>query len=47
MPAFRHSLSDRQIAELAAYMRQRFAPHKPPWDGLEAAAARLRASPVR
>ena len=46
MPAFRDSLNDRQIAELAAYMRQRFAADKPPWAALEASAARLRASPT-
>ena len=42
MPAFRHSLDDAQIAQLAAWMRQRFAPDKPAWDGLAAAAAKLR-----
>ena len=26
MPAFRHALSDRQVAELAGWMRLRFAP---------------------
>jgi nicotinate dehydrogenase subunit B len=46
MPAFRDGLDDRQIARLAAYMRQRFAPDKPAWTQLEAAAARLRASPT-
>ncbi|HUG21419.1 molybdopterin cofactor-binding domain-containing protein [Piscinibacter sp.] len=43
MPAFRDALDDQQLAELAAYMRARFAPGKPPWQGLEAAAARARA----
>jgi nicotinate dehydrogenase subunit B len=42
MPAFRHSLDDRQIAELAAYMRQRFAPGKAPWIGLEDHVVTLR-----
>ena len=42
MPAFRYALSDAQIAELAAYMRQRFAPGQPPWSDLAAAAARAR-----
>ena len=46
MPAFRHSLDDAQIARLAAWMRQRFAPDRPAWGGLEGATARLRASPV-
>ncbi|MDR7149872.1 nicotinate dehydrogenase subunit B [Hydrogenophaga palleronii] len=45
MPAFRHALSDAQIAELASYMRQRFAPGQPPWQGLAQAVARVRATP--
>ena len=36
MPAFRDALDDAQIAELAGYMRQRFAPDKPPWRDLPA-----------
>ncbi len=44
MPAFRHNLDDAQIAQLAAWMRQRFAPDKPAWGGLAAASARLRTS---
>jgi nicotinate dehydrogenase subunit B len=47
MPAFKHSLSDRQIAELAAYMRRRFAPNRPAWTELEAAVARVRAAPAQ
>jgi nicotinate dehydrogenase subunit B len=43
MPAYRHALSDAQIAELAAYMRQRFAPGQPAWNGLRSAVARARA----
>ena len=42
MPAFRHALTDAQFSELAAYMRQRFAPNQPPWSGLAAAVARSR-----
>ncbi|HEY8608412.1 MAG TPA: molybdopterin cofactor-binding domain-containing protein [Noviherbaspirillum sp.] len=42
MPAFRDSLSDEQIASLAAHMRQRFAPDKPAWTGTRETAARLR-----
>jgi len=45
MPAFRGSLDDRQMAELAAYLRQRFAPGRPAWGGLEETVARLRAAP--
>jgi nicotinate dehydrogenase subunit B len=43
MPAFRDSLSDAQIAELAGYMRQRFAPQQPAWTDLAGRVARLRA----
>jgi len=43
MPSFRDAMSDRQIGELAAYMRERYAPAKPAWTGLEAEVARLRA----
>jgi len=45
MPAFKHALSDAQVAELAGYMRQRFAPGKPAWNGLPEAVARVRAAP--
>jgi len=47
MPAFRDALNDRQIAELAGYMRQRFAPRQAPWQDLEATVARLRSTPSR
>jgi nicotinate dehydrogenase subunit B len=43
MPAYRHALTDAQITELAAYMRQRFAPDQPAWNGLLAAVAQARA----
>lgn len=45
MPAFRHHLDDAQVAQLAAWMRQRFAPGQPAWRDMEAASARIRASP--
>ena len=45
MPAFRDNLGDTQITEIAAYMRRRFAPDKPPWPDLPAAVARVRAAP--
>jgi nicotinate dehydrogenase subunit B len=45
MPAFGHALDDRQLAELAGWMRQRFAPQRPPWPDLPAAVARARALP--
>ena len=31
MPAFGAELDERQIADLARYLRQRFAPDLPPW----------------
>lgn len=43
MPSYRDALSDAQIAELATYMRQRFAPGKAAWNGLAEIAARMRA----
>ncbi len=42
MPAFRHSLSDAQIGELAGYMRQRFAPGKAAWGNLTGVVGRVR-----
>jgi nicotinate dehydrogenase subunit B len=42
MPSFADSLSDQQIAELAGYMRARYAPDKPAWAGLPEQVARLR-----
>jgi nicotinate dehydrogenase subunit B len=47
MPAFRHSLDDRQIAELAAYMRSRYAPGRAAWDDLPAAVSRLRSDAIK
>ncbi|HEY9067420.1 MAG TPA: c-type cytochrome, partial [Burkholderiaceae bacterium] len=43
MPAFRDAFDDAQVAQLAAYLRERFAPDKPAWRDLEAASARIRA----
>ena len=45
MPAFRDHLDDAQLGQLAAYMRQRFAPDKPAWRDLERQVARVRAAP--
>ena len=46
MPAYGGSLNDTQLAELAAYLRQRYAPGKPAWVDLEATVARVRARSV-
>jgi nicotinate dehydrogenase subunit B len=42
MPAFRDSFTDDQLAELVGYLRQQFAPDKPPWSDLHAAIRRVR-----
>ncbi len=42
MPAFKYALSDAQIAELASYMRSRYAPGDAAWLNLPADIARLR-----
>ncbi len=42
MPAFKYALNDAQIAELANYMRRRYAPGEAVWGNLPADIARLR-----
>jgi nicotinate dehydrogenase subunit B len=42
MPSFKESFDDRQIADLAAYIRARFAPGEAPWKDLARASARVR-----
>ncbi|TWF52395.1 molybdopterin cofactor-binding domain-containing protein [Neorhizobium alkalisoli] len=44
MPGFAESLSDRQIADLAAYVRARFAPDEAPWEGMKEAVSKARAA---
>lgn len=44
MAGFRHSLNDAQIAQLAAYMRRRYAPDKAAWTNLQQTVARVRAN---
>lgn len=46
MPAFRDSFDDAQVAELVRYMRGKFAPDAPAWEGVAATVARLRAAPA-
>ena len=43
MPAFNQAFDDRQLAELAGYLRARFAPQRPAWTDLPEAVARVRA----
>jgi nicotinate dehydrogenase subunit B len=42
MPGFKDSMSDDQVAELVSYLRQQFAPDKPPWSDVRAAVGRAR-----
>lgn len=41
MPGFATAFSDQQVAELAAYLRERFS-ERPAWEGLEQEVARIR-----
>lgn len=43
MPGYGQSFSDRQLTELATYLRARFAPEKPAWSDLPEAIERARA----
>ncbi len=40
MPGFKDSLSADQVSELVSYLRQQFAPGKPPWVDVHAAVSR-------
>jgi nicotinate dehydrogenase subunit B len=42
MPGFKDSMTDDQIAGLVSYLRQQFAPGKPPWTAVETAVSRAR-----
>lgn len=44
MPAFKNSMSDAQVEELATFLRGQFAPDKPAWTGVRDTIARVRAS---
>ena len=45
MPGFATQFDDGQVAALVRFVRNQFAPGRPPWEGLEQTVARLRASP--
>lgn len=47
MPAFGDSLTDGQVAELAAYLRRQFAPDKPGWTDIHATIGRIRQQTAR
>ena len=42
MPGFKDSMTNDQLAELVGYLRRQFAPDKPPWTGVQAAASQAR-----
>ncbi len=42
MPGLRDAFDDRQMAELAAYIRARYVPGQPAWQNLAEASARIR-----
>jgi nicotinate dehydrogenase subunit B len=42
MPAFKDSMNTEQVAELVSYLRQQFAPDKPPWKNVLAAVHKAR-----
>ncbi|WP_109477078.1 c-type cytochrome [Paraburkholderia sp. C35] len=44
MPGFKDSFDDQQLAELAGYIRARYAPGQPAWRDLASTAARMRAA---
>ncbi|HLZ01590.1 MAG TPA: molybdopterin cofactor-binding domain-containing protein [Bradyrhizobium sp.] len=44
MPAFKDSLSDKQISELVSFLRRQFAPDKPAWSDVPSAVSRIRQS---
>ncbi|WP_176045828.1 c-type cytochrome [Burkholderia sp. BCC1644] len=46
MPGFGDAFDDRQMAELAAYIRARYAPGQPAWRNLAEASARIRQAGV-
>ena len=42
MPAFSHSLSNRQVSDLVHYLRARFAPGETPWKDVGRTVAEIR-----
>jgi nicotinate dehydrogenase subunit B len=47
MPAFKDSLTDGQVAELASYLRRQFAPDRPGWADIHATVGRIRQQTAR
>ncbi|UFX43402.1 molybdopterin-dependent oxidoreductase [Bradyrhizobium sp. 41S5] len=47
MPAFKDSMSDRQVAELVGFLRRQFAPDKPAWSDVATAVGRIRRNIAR
>ena len=42
MQGFANQFDTQQLAQLIAYMRSRFAPRQPPWEGLDARIEAIR-----
>lgn len=47
MPGFKDSMTDRQLAELVAFLRRQFAPDKPAWTDVAATVGRIRQTIAR
>ncbi|MDI1267174.1 MAG: c-type cytochrome, partial [bacterium] len=47
MPAFKDSLTDGQVADLASYLRRQFAPNQPAWADIQATVGRIRLETAR
>lgn len=46
MPGFADSLDDAQVTALVHYLRERFAPDQPRWNGVEDTVAKIRKQPA-
>jgi len=42
MPAFKDSMTDRQVAELVSFLRRQFAPDRPEWTDIATTVGRIR-----
>jgi nicotinate dehydrogenase subunit B len=47
MPGFAEALDDRQVADLARYLRSRFAPGQPEWSDVETTLKTVRTTPAQ
>ncbi|WP_407147658.1 molybdopterin cofactor-binding domain-containing protein [Bradyrhizobium sp. ORS 86] len=47
MPAFKDSMTDRQVAELVSFLRRQFAPDRPEWTDIAQTVGRIRQNIAR